>query len=104
MLGGAAAERDLPPSQEIGGVSSPPHRRAGAMLRSGRGWLDSAPAKPHPRENPWIIVLMVCGVTASEVAASQSSVEGTGKLGDTRLMSPGDLLTLAFLNNTLFTE
>ena len=78
----------------------------GAMLRSGLGWLGSGPAKPHPRENPWIIVFVVGGVTASEVAASQSLVEGTGRLtmGGTRLMSPGDLLNMAFLNNPLLTE
>ena len=77
----------------------------GAMLRSGLGWLGSGPAKPHPRENPWIIVFVVGGVTASEVAASQSLVEGTGRLtmGGTRLMSPGDLLNMAFLNNPLIT-
>jgi len=70
----------------------------GAMLRSGLGWLGSGPAKPHPRENPWIIVFVVGGVTASEVAASQSLVEGTGRLtmGGTRLMSPGDLPKYGF--------
>ena len=33
----------------------------GAMLRSGLGWLSSAPTKPHPRENPWILVFVVGG-------------------------------------------
>eukprot|EP00092_Neocalanus_flemingeri_P035560 GFUD01038706.1.p1 GENE.GFUD01038706.1~~GFUD01038706.1.p1 ORF type:complete len:662 (+),score=221.66 GFUD01038706.1:35-2020(+) len=78
----------------------------GAMLRSGLGWLGSAPAKPHPRENPWVIFFVVGGVTPSEVAASQNLVEGTGRLtmGGTRLMSPEDLLHMAFVNNTLLTD
>ena len=78
----------------------------GAMLRSGLGWLGSAPAKPHPRENPWVILFVVGGVTASEVAASQHLVEGTGMLtmGGTRLMSPTDALNMAFINNSLLTE
>jgi len=78
----------------------------GAMLRSGLGWLGSGPAKPHPRENPWIILFVIGGVTPSEIASSQSLVEGTGKLtiGGTRLMSPSDLLHMTFLNNSLLTD
>jgi len=78
----------------------------GAMLRSGLGWLGSAPAKPHPRQNPWVILFVLGGVTASEVAASQHLVEGTGKMtmGGTRLLSPGDLLHMTFINNSLLTD
>jgi len=78
----------------------------GAILRSGLGWLGSGPAKPHPRENPWIILFVIGGVTPSEIAASQKLVEGTGRLtiGGTRLMSPSDLLHMTFLNNSLLTD
>jgi len=78
----------------------------GAMLRSGLGWLGSAPAKPHPRENPWIILFVIGGLTASEIASSQSLVEGTGRLtmAGTRLMSPSDMLHMTFLSNSLLVE
>jgi len=77
----------------------------GAMLRSGLGWLGSAPSKPHPRENPWIIMFVVGGVTAAEVRDSQQRLQGVGRLtvASTRLLSPADSLTATFLNNNLMT-
>jgi len=52
----------------------------GAMLRSGLGWLRSAPAKPHPRESPWNILFVLGGVIPGEIAASQNLVKGSGRL------------------------
>ena len=73
------------------------------MLRSGLGWLGSAPVKPHPRENPWIIVFVVGGVTPREAAECQELVKGVGKLtlGGTRLLSPTDTLHMTFINDAL---
>ena len=78
----------------------------GAMLRSGLGWLGSAPSKPHPRQNPWIIVLVVGGVTPGEVLECQARLQGVGRLtvASTRLLSPGDTLDMTFLNNNLHTH
>ena len=75
----------------------------GAMLRSGLGWLGSAPAKSHPRENPWILLFVIGGVTPAEVSQCQSLVSGVGKLsvGSNRLLSPSDMLNMTFLNNNL---
>ena len=77
----------------------------GAMLRSGLGWLGSAPTKPHPRENPWVLLLVLGGVTAGEVADSQARLQGVGRLtvASTRLLSQADTLTMTFLNNNLMT-
>ena len=71
----------------------------GAMLRTG-----SAPAKPHPRKNPWILVFVVGGVTPQEVMESQSLVTGVGRpsVGGTRLLSnPSDALHMNFVNDPL---
>jgi len=78
----------------------------GAMLRSGLGWLGSAPAKPHPRESPWIILFVLGGVTPGEIAASQNLVKGTGRLtiGGTNLLSPLDALKMTFINNPLLND
>jgi len=75
----------------------------GAMLRSGLGWLGSAPSKSHPRENPWILVFVLGGVTPREVGTCQDHVSGVGKLsvGGTRLLSPCDTLQMTFINNSL---
>ena len=78
----------------------------GAMLRSGLGWLGSAPSKPHPRQNPWILVLVVGGVTPGELLDCQARLQGVGRLtvASTRLLSPGDTLSMTFLNNNLSTD
>ena len=75
----------------------------GAMLRSGLGWLASAPAKPHPRENPWVLVFVLGGVTPREAAESQRLVTGVGRLSlaGTRLLAPSDSLHMTFINNSL---
>ena len=75
----------------------------GAMLRSGLGWLASAPAKPHPRENPWVLVFVLGGVTPREAAETQRLVTGVGKLSlaGTRLLAPPDSLHMTFINNSL---
>ena len=75
----------------------------GAMLRSGLGWLASAPAKPHPRENPWVLVFVLGGVTPREAMESQRLVTGVGRLSvaGTRLLAPHDSLNMAFINNSL---
>ena len=43
-------------SKEQTEMASLHHHSAGlgAMLRSGLGWLGSAPSAPHPRESPWV--------------------------------------------------
>ena len=73
------------------------------MLRSGLGWLGSTPTKPHPRENPWILVFVVGGVTPREAAECQHLVKGVGKLtlAGTRLLSPADTLHMTFINDPL---
>ena len=73
------------------------------MLRSGLGWLASAPAKPHPRENPWVLVFVLGGVTPCEAAESQRLVTGVGRLSlaGTRLLAPSDSLHMTFINNSL---
>ena len=81
----------------------------GAMLRSGLGWLSSSVAaasvssKPHPREQPWILVVVLGGVTPAEAARCQDLVTGTGSLSlaGTRLLSPQDSLHMTFINNSL---
>ena len=34
---------------------------------AGLGWLGGSTVKPHPRQNPWVIVFVVGGVTPSEI-------------------------------------
>ena len=90
--------RDVPCLQHHSGEG------LGAMLRYGLGWLSSAPTKPHPRENPWILVFVVGGVTPREMMESQSLVTGVGRLsvGGTRLLSsPRDALQMTFVNDPL---
>jgi len=67
----------------------------GSMLRTGLGWLGSQ-TKPHPRNNPWILLVVVGGVSPAEAALCQSLVRGTGRLTvlGTRLLSPTDTLDL----------
>ena len=75
----------------------------GSILRSGLGWLGSAPTKPHPRENPWVILFVVGGVTPGEVVESQERLQGVGRLtvGSTRLLTQAETLQMTFLNNNL---
>jgi len=77
----------------------------GAMLRSGFGWLGSS-AKAHPRENPWVVVYVVGGVTPGEVSRLQRLVPPTSKLtiAGTRLLAPKDTLDMIFINNCLLTD
>jgi hypothetical protein len=75
-----------------------PARSEVESLHHHAGGLVAILSKPQTRENPWIIVFVVTGMTASMVATSQRLVEGTGRLtmGGTRLISPGDLLQMSF--------
>jgi len=76
----------------------------GAMLRSGLGWLGSAPSAPHPREAPLVILWVVGGVTAGEVALAKKAVAGTESkltIGGSRVVSPRDALNLAFTHDCL---
>ena len=76
------------------------------MLRSGFGWLGST-AKPHPRENPWIILFVVGGVTPWEVKELQEAVRGTESrltVAGTRILAPHDTLDMLLVNNSLLTD
>jgi len=93
-------------SKEQTEMASLHHHSAGlgAMLRSGLGWLGSAPSAPHPRESPWVIVWVVGGITAGEAAMARRAVAGTASrltLGGSSLLSPGDVLRLALTHDCL---
>jgi len=78
----------------------------GAILRTGLGWLGSA-SKQHPRQNPWVIVFVLGGVTLAEVKQLQSVVEGTASkltIAGTSILTPASSINLVFNNNPLFTD
>ena len=108
--------------KEGGEVSGLHHHSQGlgAMLRSGLGWLGSAPSAPHPRlgiydlrllfehpisrESPLVILWVIGGVTAGEVALAKKCVAGTESkltIGGGRLLSPKDALKMAFTHDCL---
>jgi hypothetical protein len=93
---------------EQGEVAGLHHHAAGpgAMLRSGLGWLSSsvAAAKPHPRESPLVVVVVLGGVTPGEVVAAGRAAAGTKSrlvLAGSRLLSARDALELAFTHDCL---
>jgi len=94
---------------ERGEVSGLHHHAGGlsAMLRSGLGWLGGSTVKPHPRQNPWVIVFVVGGVTPSEIRQLQRQVEGTNSkltVAGTSILTPGHTLDLLFNNNPLLVD
>ena len=105
LLGRLMADIYHEDRREVGCLHHHATEGLGAMLRSGLGWLGSAPSKPHPRQNPWIIVLVLGGITPGEVTDCQARLQGVGRLtmASTRLLSPGDTLDMTFLNNNLHT-
>eukprot|EP00088_Acartia_fossae_P018825 TRINITY_DN2090_c0_g1_i11.p1 TRINITY_DN2090_c0_g1~~TRINITY_DN2090_c0_g1_i11.p1 ORF type:complete len:664 (-),score=86.37 TRINITY_DN2090_c0_g1_i11:243-2234(-) len=79
----------------------------GAILRSGLGWLGAANTKQHPRQNPWVLVFVLGGVTPLEIKQSQTFVAGTESkltLAATNILTPLSSLNLLFNNNPLFME
>lgn len=79
----------------------------GAMLRTGLGWLGAAGSKQHPRENPWIILFVLGGVTPYEIKHLQEIVEGTDSkltVAGTGIFTPLDSLHLLFNNNPLLID
>jgi len=79
----------------------------GAILRSGLGWLGAANTKQHPRQNPWVLVFVIGGVTPLEIKILQNNVDGTeSKLTvcGTSVLTPQSSLNLIFNNNPLFLD
>jgi len=79
----------------------------GAILRSGLGWLGASNTKQHPRQNPWVLVFVLGGVTPLEIKQLQSVVEGTESkltISSTAIINNYSSLELLFNNNPLFID
>jgi len=79
----------------------------GAMLRSGLGWLGGSTAKQHPRQNPWVIVFVIGGVTPTEIKQLQRVVAGTDSkltVAGTGILTSRAAMDLLFNLNPLHTD
>lgn len=85
------------------------HHHSGGLwgsVKSGLGWLGGAAAKQHPRQNPWVLVFVLGGISPGEIKQLQGIVSGTESrltLAGTSILSSTDTLELLLLSNPLQT-
>ncbi|XP_023349833.1 sec1 family domain-containing protein 2 isoform X2 [Eurytemora carolleeae] len=79
----------------------------GSMIRSSLSWFGAGSNKQHPRQNPWIIVYVVGGITPGEMKELQKTVLGTESkltIAGSGILTAADSLNLIFSNNPLLTD